>query len=978
MTTETFVIKIQQTGAEATAAGIARIGKQATVTSETLAFFRKALVAISAIKIAAGIFEFADSLTLMNNKLRLVSKSSEDFARAQKFIFDVSRETRTEVTANAAVYTRLAIATSELHIKTGDLERVMTTLSKSISIGGATSEEAKHGLIQLAQGMAAGTLRGQDLNSVVEFLPIVARAIGKEFGVAGGQLRNFAKENVGVLSTERVMRALLAASKDVDAQFATTQPTIMQGFIAISNAATEMLNSVNNGTSVLGLMSLALQGVADHLTLLVSAITIFSAVKLLSIISPWIISLVSFSRLVYEAAIATDVLTASMAALDAVAYANPIGVLVLAIAALIAAFVLAYNYIPGVSTAISALWSALQSLGSYIMSALAPAWDFLAVAIQSITPVISAIWETLSGLWDIFATGVAAIGQFIISITPVSFIVDVLKFALIGLAVVITASIIGAFTLFVIAARGVAEALNLLGLVSTETMEKVRTSSDNWFTYVNNIASGGLTFANAAEQQRQLGVAAENVGTSATTATGGVHTFNDGMDELGNISKQPISVLDSLGLTLGTVAPAAERTADSLNKTSEATISLEVPTNAAEEAMRKLNPELFKGEDSGAAARDGFVTAAGGANVLTTSINKLAEAYRKLNAAKTGGGGGGDTKGLTGANAAGGPVRRNGVYLVGEEGPEIFTPGVSGYISSNADSVSMMMGTATNDNSASANVSTGIGGNAARAMAQSSYSVANSVEVIATAIKKWTTSEFKGQGYTGETTAVERAAVTGGSRTTNGFTDYGADYTRPDGRQPLPGDADYVGNYQSWGGIVGNPTGGAIGGSIVYGSQDLNDPSNQLRTEAQLAAAMGDTQGSQALVAMADKLIENLKQIRDNTANLKEFKAMNAADMAAGGPKIDFQTLLPMLGLGGKSMGEHDPYGLMQWKGDTAKATTGHGELATGESNKEPAKVQPIQIVLQGVKDFNSFRNNQAQLDGAIQSAVKRANRRAA
>jgi len=39
--------------------------------------------------------------------------------------------------------------------------------------------------------------------------------------------------------------------------------------------------------------------------------------------------------------------------------------------------------------------------------------------------------------------------------------------------------------------------------------------------------------------------------------------------------------------------------------------------------------------------------------------------------------------GISGARAAGGPVMGGGTYLVGERGPELFTPGTSGNITPN-------------------------------------------------------------------------------------------------------------------------------------------------------------------------------------------------------------------------------------------------------------------------------------------------------
>ena len=71
-------------------------------------------------------------------------------------------------------------------------------------------------------------------------------------------------------------------------------------------------------------------------------------------------------------------------------------------------------------------------------------------------------------------------------------------------------------------------------------------------------------------------------------------------------------------------------------------------------------------------------------DVLRNITNKIADAF--LNMAIFGNiGGGSITGGLLGAifKAEGGPVKAGGSYIVGERGPELFTPGVSGMITPN-------------------------------------------------------------------------------------------------------------------------------------------------------------------------------------------------------------------------------------------------------------------------------------------------------
>ena len=73
--------------------------------------------------------------------------------------------------------------------------------------------------------------------------------------------------------------------------------------------------------------------------------------------------------------------------------------------------------------------------------------------------------------------------------------------------------------------------------------------------------------------------------------------------------------------------------------------------------------------------------------LLNNVINKLADGFLNMGLFGNFGGtferGSGLLGGLFGKRAAGGPVRSGGSYMVGERGPEMFSPGVSGTITPN-------------------------------------------------------------------------------------------------------------------------------------------------------------------------------------------------------------------------------------------------------------------------------------------------------
>lgn len=972
MTTETFVIKIQQTGAEAATAQMNRMGAAAQKTANIMGFFRKALVAFASVRIAQNMMEFADTAVLINNRLRVATKSAEDFARAQKFIFEVSKETRTGVMASAVVYSRLLQATSQLNMKTEDLEQIMENLNKSISIGGATTQEAKNSLIQFSQALASGALRGDELRSVSEQLPALANAIGKEFGVAKGQLLAFAKANPGILETEKVLRGVLKATEEFEAQFAATTPTMMNGITAISNGFIALLMEVQEGTGVFSALANGLIIVGNNMKAVITVLLILMAMKVYSFFATWAAGLLLTHGPMLRTIALTYQLVGAQGLLNIAILANPYVAAAVAIAAFVATLVTLYQTVPAVTEFFDGLWATVVSLATAVGTILSPAWEALKLAMSTVGPFLMAIGEAIGSVIYGWGLLVESFGAVVLAWTPLGLALQAAAPMLELLGYILVGVLVAGLSAVVLAMRGVTEVLYAFGAVSEETITKVRASSDAWLGYATTLVTSGLTVANAELQQKKLAESAAGVGTSSVKAAEGVAVFNDGMDATGR-ALENVSIVDRFGIVLETIAPAAERTGDSLTKTSDATVTLESVSGKAAETMQKLNPELFKGEESGAAAAQGFDDAGSAASRLTGKINALAEAYKRLNSVNGSIGTASDE--LSGKRAAGGPVFKGGSYLVGEKGPEIFVPNASGTIVPNDKAIAhVASGAAANDNTAPSS------NKVVRAMVQAANSTAESANMVATALQKWTMVSYKDskyaevKGYEGDMSMEARAANGGEVTKYGGRIVAGNGYTRKDGTTPIFGDEDYIASAQ----FATRYSNSVRGAGVSTTGYDANKPGDLQVAQAMNAVAMGGNKDllTQAL-ANQEKFIQQLKDIRDNTAAFKEFK--KTYDDQLGTPSgLDFQTLLPILGLGGKDMGEHDPYGLMKQNTQPAPAQSSSvAEDDSGSGGKKKKSGDTFNVVLNGVQDFQSFRNNRAQLEGNIYGMVKRAARRA-
>ena len=218
---------------EATSAKVARsVGGLTTALKATVAAFA-----------VDRLIEFSDAAANIENRLKLVTSTTQELTQAQSALFKISQETGQSFQSTADLYSRLARVTGRLGVSTAELEEVTRSLGKAIAISGSTSESANAAIIQLGQGFAAGVLRGEELNSVMEQTPRVAQAIADGLGITIGELREYGKQ--GKLSAQTVFEALQSQAGVLEEEFARTSRTIGQSFTILENSGIRLAGIIN-------------------------------------------------------------------------------------------------------------------------------------------------------------------------------------------------------------------------------------------------------------------------------------------------------------------------------------------------------------------------------------------------------------------------------------------------------------------------------------------------------------------------------------------------------------------------------------------------------------------------------------------------------------------------------------------------------------------------------------------------------------
>ena len=179
-------------------------------------------------------FAFIDSIQTLDNKLRLVTNSSDELSRTYKDLYDIAQRTRQGIAPTVDLYTKLAMSADAVGIAQKDLKTITEAYNKTLVISGASTQGAAAATYQFAQAMQSGKLQGDELRSQLETNPKFMDVLRNTTGLTTAALRELAKD--GFLSSALVAQALKDGLSDLDGQMGKMPKTVGQAFTSLSNA----------------------------------------------------------------------------------------------------------------------------------------------------------------------------------------------------------------------------------------------------------------------------------------------------------------------------------------------------------------------------------------------------------------------------------------------------------------------------------------------------------------------------------------------------------------------------------------------------------------------------------------------------------------------------------------------------------------------------------------------------------------------
>ncbi|VXA55303.1 conserved hypothetical protein [Acinetobacter proteolyticus] len=243
---------------------IERNGDFATRSTDRLGIATRQLAGYMAGLITIGTaVSKMDTYTGLQNKLKLVTDSQIALNQAMQDTFKIAQNTGQAWESVSQIYQRFSDNAKRLNLNQAKTAELTDTVSKAIAISGGSASSAEAALIQFSQALASNVLRGEELNSVMEQAPGLAKAIAQGMGITVGQLRSVAAE--GKITGDVLVDALGKAKASVDDLFGKTDFTIANSFTQLSNAITKFVGEAGSGSGAAQAISASLSGLAKNL-----------------------------------------------------------------------------------------------------------------------------------------------------------------------------------------------------------------------------------------------------------------------------------------------------------------------------------------------------------------------------------------------------------------------------------------------------------------------------------------------------------------------------------------------------------------------------------------------------------------------------------------------------------------------------------------------------------------------------------------
>lgn len=294
--------KVRELNAE-----LSKTGDKAAEAAGGLGKIGTVLAGFATLSFAKYMLDTADAMQSINAQVRQVVSSESEYLAIQRQLLGVANNTRASLESTANLYVSTSRALKDYRYTQQEILTFTEATNNAMAIGGVQAEQQAAALMQLSQALGSGVLQGDEFKSIAEAAPILLDTIAEYMGKSRAEIKKLGSE--GELTADVIFKAISGASEKFSEQAAKMPMTMGQALTVFSNNWQSMISKLLNDSGAMSGIASIIKMIADNLNLVVPIVAGFG--------------------------VAVAAATAQVIGFNVAMLANPIGLVAVAIGAVI-------------------------------------------------------------------------------------------------------------------------------------------------------------------------------------------------------------------------------------------------------------------------------------------------------------------------------------------------------------------------------------------------------------------------------------------------------------------------------------------------------------------------------------------------------------------------------------------------------------------------------------------------------------------
>lgn len=241
-----LLIRLGLTGSDTVGKGLDKVDGKVDKTIQSFNALGGVLATVFGAVTISNIAKTADTMQSLESRVGLLPQTVGDVGEAFDAVAKKATENRMGIQAYAEVYTRIGNAAQDYLKTSEEVEKVTSTLSQALVVGGATAQEQASAFLQFSQALGSGTLHGDEFRAMAEAAPQYLDQLAKSLGYPRGELKKLASE--GKLTTKKVIQATMNMSDYFNKMYKRIPMTIGQALVLVNNRWSMFINRLNRSS----------------------------------------------------------------------------------------------------------------------------------------------------------------------------------------------------------------------------------------------------------------------------------------------------------------------------------------------------------------------------------------------------------------------------------------------------------------------------------------------------------------------------------------------------------------------------------------------------------------------------------------------------------------------------------------------------------------------------------------------------------